>query len=173
MLKKRRLILAALIWPLLLWCLLVGHKTYISLAGASIILPISGYDPRDLLVGHYLTYRVDYGLDEQDCNYYDARYEVYVINPGRQGAYVTRARPADEGELFIAGACDHGFKAGIERFYVPEKDALLLDRILRRGLLPASIEVGVTAEGRAQVRELLLNNKPWRQALEEIPAAED
>ena len=40
--------------------------------GSEIILPISGFDPRDILSGHYLVYRIDYGIQNKDiCGNYD------------------------------------------------------------------------------------------------------
>ena len=125
--------------------------------GREVELPIVGYDPRDLLSGHYLVYRVDYGVKN------------LCATPGEVQGFVcldnrsfTQDRP-DKCSLFIKGTCKHlRFEAGIERFYIPEEKATMLDQMVRGK--QASIVISITGSGHAQVKNLLLNGKPWEEA---------
>ena len=60
MIKNPRLAFA-LAFPI---ALLAGHTAYKQarvMIGTTVVVPIAGFDPRDLLSGHFLTYRLDMG----------------------------------------------------------------------------------------------------------------
>jgi uncharacterized membrane-anchored protein len=180
-LRRRKLALAAaLLAPLLLWAALVSYKTFnLYFAQHRLILAVHGYDPRDLLSGHYLQYRVDYGGGEEGgCGLASspeaetASY-LYMHNPGTPEARLDQRPPADPEAVYIKGVCRRGlFQAGIERFYVPEDKAPLLDRILRAAEIPAGVEVRISAGGQAQVREFLLDGQPWPRVLKQLDGQE-
>ncbi len=164
---KKVFVLAALIWPLVIWGAVVGMKTFNWFSGASLTLEVRGYDPRDLLSGHYLQYEVEYGVTV-GCG--EGNGPAYVYHPGNPGrARLADNPPAgDSNVVYIAGSCQNWrFRAGIERFYVPEEAAQRLDAILRGRKMAASIEVSVRRDGTAQVKDFLLNGKPWRLVLKE------
>ena len=58
-----RLLFFALLLPVLLLASVAGWKSWVVAAGNRVILPIQGFDPRDLLSGHYLIYTIDYGIE--------------------------------------------------------------------------------------------------------------
>ncbi len=129
-------------------------------AGTTLMLPIVGYNPRDLLSGYSLSYQVDYGVDEEELCPGDNARKGYICMDTRTFSY---AKP-DACKLFIRGKCDYRsrFRAGIERYYLPEQDALALDGMLRgTERHDFSIEVSVTQRGRASVEALLLDGFPW------------
>lgn len=171
--KKKILIISALLWPVIIWAIVVGIKTHAYYAGVSLILPVQGYDPRDLLSGHYIIYRVDYGAP-LDCTadiYLDER--MFVHDPGQPWARL-ETYPPPEGSLYIAGYCkNRRFIANIERYYVPEDKAFELDKVLRNREVPAAIEIAVGAGGSAQVKAFMLNRKPWQDALKELKTMEE
>jgi uncharacterized membrane-anchored protein len=130
-------------------------------SGTQVVLPIEGFDPRDLLSGHYLTYRVDYGLGENGCGDYQGQANV-CLRP--QPRIAPEGGLAADCTLFIRGYCDSGrFSAGIERFYIPEEYAHDLEQAVRdkRGELVLS----VGHSGTAAIRDLLIDNKPWKTAI--------
>lgn len=161
--KTIRLILA-LLFPVMVWAVLVGEKTYGHHAGTVVTLPVSGYDPRDLLSGHYIIYEIDYGAPI-DCEL--GNRDAYLYLDSYDGAEVSPYPPDEtDNALFIKGHCQgRRFVANIERFYVPEDAAPRLDSILRGRELAASIEVSINRSGRAQVKNFLLNGQPWQEAL--------
>jgi uncharacterized membrane-anchored protein len=131
-----------------------------------VTLAVAGYDPRDLLSGHYLQYRVDYGFDSRliqpGSGYRDEAY-CACLSPDSSG--ISKAswhgwcaeRDSQSCPLFIKGTASwNGLKAGIERYYIPESYQHSLARIPP----DATIKVRVTANGTAYVTDMYVNGIP-------------
>ena len=61
--RSRQKILLAVCFPIVVLVALTVHKNYLFSVGKEVTLPIDGYDPRDLISGHYLIYTIDYGVE--------------------------------------------------------------------------------------------------------------
>lgn len=157
--NRRILLIAALALPILALGVDAFMHHLQRASGEAVTLPIEGFDPRDLLSGHYLQYQVDYGV-ENGCDGYIGSASV-CLRPTR-GIYPRGDLPADCG-LFIQGHCDdHGiFLANIERFYIPEEYAQSLEDKVRdhQGELALSVD----RQGNAAIRDLLIDGKPWKE----------
>ena len=158
MIKSKKSILIVLIVPIIALLTLAIYKKYVFLTGQQITLPITGYDPRDLLSGYYLIYTVEYDI-EQICH--DQKYRedkiAYICLKPRSFSYI---KPYNC-DLFIKGVCNKRiFKAGIERYYIPKKHAKRLEKLVRSH--KASIVLSVPKNGDAQVKDLLINGKSWK-----------
>lgn len=134
-------------------------------AGETVVLPIDGFDPRDLLSGHYLVYQIDYGIEENNgCPTSDIAASLCLI-PER------RIYPADELPAsctqFIRGNCDSNthFVSGLERFYIPDQYADLLDEKVRDN--QGKLVISVDPAGNAGVVDLLINDQPWKTLMTE------
>lgn len=162
-------LVAALLLPIATLMLLAVYKGIKVSIGKTVVIPISGYDPRDVLAGHYLTYQVDYncpGLcsDEGSPN---AEYICVRQLQGNQVESQVVSSPdeaIEEGcDAVIRGSCGKWgrFEAGIERFYIPEKKSELLDSIARER--KGKIVVRVDGRGNATIRDLLINDRSWKE----------
>lgn len=169
MTRDRMRLLLALALPIVV---LLGWMVLAELdrtTGRELTLPITGADPRDLLSGHYLTYQVDYGLPAgmlcPDTDP-DRSQPVYVcLVPAPDAA---RGRPPPGCESYLRGRCEHGrFLAGIERFYIPEDRAQALDEMVRAGR--GAIVVAVQPDGEVAIKALLVDGRPWREAVSTTP----
>ncbi len=148
--KPVRLALAAAVaLPILALAGLVWYQERQLARGTPVVLDIQGYDPRDLLAGHYLRYRVDWGVEP--CLGQPDQ-PVWICLRPRPGAAFNGPPPGCR--LSVHARCRNGrVEAGIERYYVPESQAADLDRRLRaQGM---RLEIAVTPDGRAAVRRLL------------------
>ncbi len=163
--KQRWLLALALLLPIMALAASVWMKQTQRENGQQITLPISGFDPRDLLSGHYLTYRVDYGVGA--CS-----------TPNHPATVCLRPTPFLEEsaslstnacQLYLRGQCDNTnqFHADIERFYIPEAYASVLDAKVRNN--QGSLVISVDNQGNAAVRDLLIDGQPWKQAVESAP----
>jgi uncharacterized membrane protein len=135
-------------------------------------LNIVGYDPRDLLRGHYLQY--SYALDWQadnTCGSLSAERPIALaagccvcLTRGNE-AQTPRARQLSCGEV---RACDGWLRSESLmpplRYFVPEARAVDLQNAL--GGQQASLDVRCGPDGTPQVGELYLNGRPWREAIE-------
>lgn len=152
----------ALAFPIAGLALLALAKSGVLAESREVTLPIAGFDPRDLLSGHYLTYRVDFGA-EGPCRPGDS---FVCVNPA---AFHEQKPDPNSCPLFIRGDCRSGhFVAGIERFYVPEAYSIPLDAAVRgnRG----KVVLAVAGDGTARARDLLIADRPWREFLTDLPA---
>lgn len=185
MIRNPRLALA-LAFPVVCLAGLTAYKQVRVMAGTTIVIPIAGFDPRDLLSGHYLTYRLDMG--EGGASICDPGWEAQGERPDAVSVCVA----AQDGRMLFArriqlhelapsgslpgcavvlrGRCERGrFAAGIERFYVPEERAAALDRAVRSG--KGAVVVAIDRTGAAAVKDLLIDGKPWREVGKEPPPA--
>lgn len=157
MIQTKKALVIALLFPIVALAALTAYKKYILSFGNEVVLPISGYDPRDLLSGHYLIYRIEYGVDGI-CSDRSGRRNGYVCLEPKMFSYVP---PAGCTKL-IRGVCNHGrFEAGIEKYYVPEDKARNLEKQIRSK--SASIVLSVTSSGRVQVKDLLVDGQSWKK----------
>lgn len=172
--KPRTFFIAAVILPIVALAALVAEHEFHLRHGKEFILKIEGYDPRDLLSGHYLTYQVNYEAEWQvNCSSLSAPDSplgtvpaapemcVCFTNEGTRQFLSCDTEASVRCEAVLRGTCQYGrFTAGIERFYIPENQSLILDHLVRakRG----EIVVSVPPNGRAVIKDLLIDGKSWR-----------
>jgi len=146
----------ALLLPLLLLAAMAWQHQWRRDHGREVVLPIQGFDPRDLLAGHYLRYRIDYGI--ATCT--DAPNVAHAsvcLEPAPRFATTARVPGCT---LFIQGQCrNRRFEAGVERYYIPADAGPALENQLREHR--AAIRLSVTADGHASIRALLIDAQEW------------
>jgi uncharacterized membrane-anchored protein len=139
---------------LFLWTLSLEFKQS---SGKEYQVSIEGYDPRDLLSGHYLRFRLTFipksecrdNHSEQVCACFASTKENPNILEGIEVKSCVSA--ATMCPVFIEGTCSAGrFLAGIERYYIPEALAPALSTIPDG----ATAIVGVSGQGSAVLKDL-------------------
>lgn len=159
--KKYSALIATLI-PFLLLSLWLFQINTLKASGEKVRLAITGEDPRDLLAGHFLQYRVVYG-DRISCGYdYNPNNFCVCLTKGADDIYSAEKlsdcsdAATDSCPLFIKGQCQYGtFTAGIERYYFPEEYSEKL-----RTVPPGSIlEISLDASGQGVVNEIYVNGQ--------------
>lgn len=112
------------------------------ITGKDVVVSIRGYDPRDLLSGHYIQYTIDW--EQTDCN-----------------QFPDGICPKNE-------FCEESRWGRQCRFYIPEKNARALDRLFwKRNTTDMIFEVVYSYhKGRkALAKQLLINGKDWRESV--------
>ncbi len=112
--------------------------------GQEIRVAVTGYDPRDLLSGHYIQYTIDW--EKTDCT-----------------QFADGKCPKEE-------FCKEHHWGRQCRFYVPEKNAQELDRLFwRRNDTDMVFEVVYSYHKGSEplAKQLLINGKDWRESLVE------
>ena len=158
MIKSKTTLLIVLIIPIIVLLALTLYKKYTFLTGRQVTLPITGYDPRAILSGYYLNYAIEYNIEDICHNkaYRENKHAYICLNP-RKFSYV---KPYNC-DLLIKGVCNKlNFRAGIERYYVPKEHAKRLEKLVRSN--KASIVLSIPKNGKAQVKDLLINGKSWK-----------
>jgi uncharacterized membrane-anchored protein len=130
---------------------------------------MTGYDPRDLLRGHYLNFRYDWDIVDVDssehciagqacCLCLTERAPNDFTNP--------QVRAVDCRNESIARQCTSRLKnmnamMGPQIYYVPEDHALRLEKMLRDGGHDFKMEIAVPRSGGpAMIRDLYVDQKP-------------
>lgn len=151
---------AALLLPIVVVVAMVAQAEVRVRRGREVVLPITGYDPRDLLLGHYITFRYDWnpgrGCDAPPC--------VYCLQgepvPG-QPVTVQSLSEGDEADCWMRIRDDS--ESLPTRYYVPEDKATALEGAIREK--KASVRLSVSRDGKAVARELLIDGRPWHESL--------
>ena len=157
MIKSPKVLIIILAIPIIALFALVIYKKHILSVGKEVTLPIRGYDPRDLLSGHYLIYSIEYGVNDICLGTRKVKKTAYVCLEPKQFSFM---RP-EYCQLYIEGECKYGrFTAGIERYYIPQEKAKRLEDLVRSK--KASIVLSVMRNGKAQIKDLLIDGQPWQ-----------
>ena len=144
---KKYILLIILFIPLFYligWSLFLNHQRA---QGTDIKVSITGYDPRDLLSGHYIAYQIDW--EKTDCQQFSNG-----ICPQKE-------------------FCSSTYRGRECHFYVPEKQASLLDSLLRqRNNNPLRFEMvySYTPGLTPMAKQLLINGQAWQDYLVANPA---
>ena len=169
--NKTKILLFIPVFILLGWTLSV--QAMIS-GGTKLDLPVRGYDPRDILAGHYLSVEVDYDAFPSDCKKNEKEKGIQRVKG--QEPWQKRAAffCADTGRVllgdvsdcktFIKGYCRYNrFHDDISRFYIPEKMSRTLEKAVRDKQNNPMLRLSVTPDGRAFPTELILQNMPFKE----------
>lgn len=141
--KYLTLILTAI--PVVLLACLTLYLAIVRSQLPEVTVRIAGYDPRDLLSGHYIAYTIDW--QQTDCKQFEG-----AVCP--------------EQEFYRAAA--NGSWGRQYRFYIPEQYAGVLDHTFRQSSTNGDIfEVvyGYAPGFTPRAKKLLINGREWQQYL--------
>jgi hypothetical protein len=177
-------VIATLALPVVVLGAMVADAERSLAAGGVMRVAIRGYDPRDVLRGHYLNYQFDWSVEPTFVGRVarlcvmsapaDAPARVrplaergtdastagcaFIVNG--TGTFLAEARRLEPGERGPAGRLEFwptGVSSG--RLYVPERHAQQLERLLREGKVQLTIDLAVNQAGRAHVKAWHIDGK--------------
>ena len=118
---RRRLFVAIIALDLLVFGGWIAAEETARLRGVQVLLPVEGYDPRDLLSGHYVRFRL---VAEREAAALGASAVDYCLEERDGRHHVTRPRQAPgDCALFLRAVQPLGPRFGVERFYIDERRA--------------------------------------------------
>jgi len=172
--REGRWLQLGVVLPMLGLLVLVARAEVLLRSGESFRIAIKGYDPRDLLHGHYLQYSFDFDWrGESTCGSRSGGVPVGL----ESGCCVCLGSDVDSNTLAEArlvacdqvSACDGWLHAASLspplRYFVPERYAAELEEALRGRA--ASLSVTCGPGGEPAIGELYLDGQPWRELLDE------
>ncbi len=165
---SRKLVWLALALPLLVIVLAIARAELFLRGAEEFSLPIEGYDPRDLLQGRYLQFRLsldeEHALEREACA--GATEDCCWCLSSVPGQPAARAETAtcSTARTQCAGALPLSAATTPFRFYVPEAQAPDMERALGEARLThrAFAVFAIDPSGEARVSELMLNGKRYR-----------
>jgi uncharacterized membrane-anchored protein len=104
----------------------ITRQEVVRRTGAEVLLPVEGYDPRDLLSGHYVRFRLVAAREAAGLAPEPPSGEIaYCLETRGDGrAHVVRRKlPGDTCPLFLTATAGpaSGLDFGVDRFYVDER----------------------------------------------------
>ncbi len=164
--SNKKLLLIVML-PFVLLCLLIVRAEFHLSRGTQWDFAITGYDPRDLLRGHYLRFKLAYDWktprnkcsSKQNCSF-------CLTEVGKQAPIVQKI------DTPLAKQCD-GFmqyddhQELLNRFYIAENKAKLAEGLLRQARLDdtAYLRVSINKEGTPHIVDLLIDGQSLKTLL--------
>lgn len=149
--------------PILIFAAWAAQYTYMAASGPKVRLNITGYDPRDLLAGHYLNYTVEFGpkysCDNMSnstlCVCLETNPENGISTASWAGSCLEREKQ-ENCQNWIQVQCRYGTTiTNINRYYfseVHQKDLVIAP-------MNSSIEIALNGRGQAVVTNFYVNDK--------------
>lgn len=164
---SRNWLIAALLLPLVVIGIGIGRAEHHLAHSTAWVFEIDGYDPRDLLRGRYIQFRVDLHEDTPlevcDDNQSDRCCLCLTRNddkalPRVQRATCERAKQCD-------GLMQTRYLSELRRYYIPEEDAWKLEQQFMDAAREsqARLRVAIDDSGKPQIESLLINGQEIRR----------
>lgn len=184
MTKKELIIAALLILPTVVLSGIVAKNEIDKSTAQTWRVKITGYDPRDLLYGHYLNFRYDWGADLGQCQNKEECVLCFMPKEGAMAPQVSYKSGSEaktcQSAIDVSGTncmepeiCDdESFNpTGPQRYYIPENAAGRLNAILMEQKREVAVDLKVTPSGRHMLSGLYIDQIEWREYLRQNPEA--
>ena len=153
----------ALMLPILLLVFMVGRAEWQLAHSDTWFFSIQGYDPRDLLRGHYMRFQLDVAPDEtlEECDIADSDCCYCLVDRGRFEAHVTLAT-CETARLTCEDYVQTQPLHSLDRFYIPETGRRELETRLREAAIAgkAHLAVAVDRAGQSMIEGLWVDGEP-------------
>ncbi|MCA9657656.1 MAG: GDYXXLXY domain-containing protein [Myxococcales bacterium] len=165
---KDRLLVVAVVVPLLGLLALIGRAEFNLQDGRPWLLPIRGYDPRDLISGHYLRFTYDLHPQPSTCG---APPGDFAPADALDASCCLCLQPPSEWPEIRQLTCEEAASAGCmswirsadvigeQRYFIPEGRGAELEQAIRER--NAAMRVRVTDDGTLAIEQLYFDGEPW------------
>lgn len=180
--KRTGIILMA--FPLAVFLILVFMNTMAQNNGSSWHIKITGYDPRDILQGHYITYRYEWNYDEKAGAACTERGKnstcCLCVNESGTGHVNPKISRFDCARDWRQQSCSAVIKSKNRygrtiypstKYYIDQNYALKVEQLIREAKNDFYIDLSVTENGAAVIRDMYVGDMPLKEYLRRMPKA--
>lgn len=119
---------------------------------------ITGYDPRDLLTGHYIIFQYDWPMPAKDSCYQDQCYACFTGKPQSPDIqFVTKLETKNCSAALALEGLQPNQK--LQRYNIPDLQAPILDKMLRERNGKFSIGLLVFPDHSGQIKNLYIDDQ--------------
>ena len=155
---RDKLFTCVVLLPLLGIMAFMGQAQYRASTGEVYRARIMGYDPRDLLRGHYLRYRFDFSKQLTSS----ASLSDYCFVRKGEGRFsLSTVSSSDQESCTSRIKRSHLERA--QKYFIPEEHAKALERQLRNQR--AEVDLIINGNGNYSVGHLYLDGAPWEESV--------
>ena len=152
--------------PVVAVALLMVQAEWNASNGTVYRIQVSGYDPRDLVYGHYLQIQYELGsLGVSQTELLETHMVCLHVEEGELTA--SHGLPESLEDVSCAARIPAENLLGPKRYLVPEADARELEAYLQNQKMQASVDLIVQENGDVSMGMLYLDGAPWRSVLDE------
>ncbi|GJL86184.1 MAG: hypothetical protein DHS20C02_19590 [Micavibrio sp.] len=181
--KKSIIGVLVLVLPILVLAGMTGKVAIRQQVGEQIWrVKITGYDPRDLLYGHYLRFRYDWniGANPHTSSASPKNQTCLCLNQSGDGysnpeVYQTHCKaPENKSCQSVMKVYRHGNRYSLnrnevsEKYFIPEENSEEIDRLFRSGDGEFSVELMAHKDHSVSVRKLYINDVPLDEYLRDM-----
>lgn len=172
-----RKIIPALLLPFTALAIWVALLEFRIITGNEVRLRITGYDPRDLLSGHFMRYNLDLG-ELEPCPNQKSGISCVCLAAEANNIYFAPTYQRDcsgiesdaSCKIFLRGSCESGrFVTGLERYSIPEHWAPELQTLPPN----SSAAVSLDSNGIGQVTAIFVENEPLESYVNKKQSAKE
>lgn len=173
--------ITTLMLPVIGMLALISVHTHNRDSGSVWRIPVTGYDPRDLLRGHYLTYQYDWNWAEEQKSCEQENCALCLspengnVNP--KAALMSKQEARTSCDTYILGYSrgERNFRVGtkrsngLTRYFIPEERARLLDKALRNNEdgIDFDMSLRINKMGQAFIEQMYVNGIPLEEWVKE------
>ncbi|HAU29310.1 MAG TPA: hypothetical protein DCW68_04265 [Rhodospirillaceae bacterium] len=146
--------------PLVALLAMLGQLEASRKAGMPWRVEIEGYDPRDMLRGHYLTFQYQWAWEGEEPSSFPQK---LCLNAGYTSPKTPRVSPYTSGKS--CASILSGQELVHSKVYIPEAQAKDLERKLREGV-PMAVDIRARTDGSIMVEDLVVDGHPLKAHLQ-------
>jgi len=151
--------------PLLGIIFMLGNSHLKYVTGIKYRVKITGYDPRDLIYGHYLSYRFQLMRTIHEHRHTKPEEMGYCLvkkTPDHEVSY-TLSPDHKDSKATCTSWIPHHLIHKQQKYLIPEAEAPQLENALRKQDI--TVDLIVQSNGKFTVGELYIDGKPWRDVI--------
>ena len=172
---KNKKVLISVAMPFVVLCLLIVRAEYHIRSGEQWSFDLQGYDPRDLLRGHYLRLNVSYDMESGKNSCTPAEECCLCLTKTE-----ARVPKVYEASCSVAKTQCDGFMLSshqntLRRYYVPEADARRAEKILADASAErtAFLNVSINGKGEPAITDLIIGDQSLNDLLKQPETVKD
>ena len=164
-------ILAAVLIPFLLLSLLIIRAEYHINQGKEWKFHVQGYDPRDLLRGHYLRFNLRYNWENNKDQCANANDCCLCLTDINQLVPQVKRTSCEVAQNQCDGYMRSEFERSLNRYYIAEDYAKKAEQILRDARVDnqAFLSISINRQGEPLITDMIIHGESLNELIKQLP----
>ncbi len=156
----RKILLAIVLIPFITLCLLIARAELHINQSKIWHFEVQGYDPRDLLRGHYLRFTLNYDIEHSTNQCSGTNCCLCLTDVGNKVPKVTK-KTCVSAKNQCDGYINDKLARKLNRYYIGEQQAKQAEKILReaRSNNSALLSLAINAKGEPQITDMIIDGQ--------------
>ncbi|NOQ77314.1 MAG: hypothetical protein GQ475_05925 [Methylococcaceae bacterium] len=154
--------------PFILLCLLIVRAEHHLATGTQWNIEMTGYDPRDILRGHYLRFRLAYDWQGEENTCQTGRTCCLCLTDTGNKAPKVHKTSCSIAKAQCDSFIQSDYETSLNRFYIPENEARRAEKLVQnaRAENNAYLTISVNKRGEPRIVDLLVGEQSINEILD-------